>query len=317
MPVRFFERPYPNANAILLQGPRPVLVDPGAGHDVPALLAWLDGAAPAWIVNTHWHTDHSGANYAMQARGIPIAASAPEADAVNARAPDACRARWLDQLIEPYEVARALHPGDVVETGASRWQVIALPGHTAMQIGLWCADDRVLVAGDALHDADLGWLDLDADPAALDQAEATVGLIDALAPRLVLSGHGPAIADPPAAIERARRRLAAWRQKPDRIAWHACKRIFTHGLMLEGGVARDRLLPLLLASQWLQDHAHRAFGLAPEAFAPLLLNEMLRSGAALWQADRLLPGGDYVAVGAGWPAGPGGVADWPAVRGVV
>ena len=313
MTARFFQRPYPNANAVLLEGVRPALVDPGSGSDLPDLLVWLADAGvwPALVVNTHWHSDHAGANHALQERGLPIAAPAAEAAAVNARHIDACRALWLAQPIESYVVDRVLLPNDLIGTGMTQWRVLALPGHTAHQIGLVCDESGVLVAGDALHDADIGWLDIDADPAALDQAEATIDAIAELAPRRVLPGHGPAIRDVPSAILRARRRLATWRENPERIAWHACKRIFTHALMLEGGADQARLEHMLLAAPWFRDHARRAFGLTPEEFLPKLLAETLRSGAALWRDGRLQPAAPYSRVSPDWPAGPSTPSTWP------
>ena len=284
---RFFERPYPNANAILLGD---VLVDPGDVSDTAALLAWLGDAAPALVVNTHWHTDHSGANHLFQARGVPIALPAAEAARVNARDPDACRAHWLHQPLIRFTADRGLQPGDDV----SGWTVIPLPGHTASQIGL--LRDGVLLCADALSDRDIGWLDLDADPLALDQAEATIEHIASLGLHLALPGHGPAITDVPAALARARRRLAGFRAEPTRIGWHACKRIFTHGLMMEGGVVREAVPAYLDACPWFHDHARRAFAVSSAVFRPMLLDEMLR-GAAQWQGGRLMPSGQFVAPG--------------------
>ncbi len=291
----FFQRPYPSANTVLLGESRPVLVDPGSAPEVDDLRAWLNarGVAPgslALVVNTHWHVDHASANSALQGLGVSVAAPASEAAAIEAGDRDVCRAWWLHQDMTPYRVDRPLRPGDEVEG----WDVVALPGHTAAQIGLFDRKTRVLIAGDALHEADLGWLDLDADPAALDRAEATIETIAALAPTTVLSGHGPAIADVSAALDRARRRLASWRREPERIAWHACKRIFTHALMMENGLQRAAVEPYLLACPWFHDHARRAFGLDAAAFVPLLLSEMQRSGAAAWQIDRLIPTTPYV-----------------------
>ena len=300
MTARFFRRPYPSANTVLLTGPRPVLVDTGATSDVPALFGWLAAAGQppaglALVANTHWHVDHTGGNPALRRLGVPVGAEAHEAAALDAGTPDPCRATWLHQPCDPCRADRALHPGDVIDTGARRWTVLRLPGHTATQVGFWDPCGRILVAGDALHDADLGWLDIDADPAALDQAEATVGRIAALAPGIVLSGHGPVIDDVPAALGRARRRLAGFRARPERIAWHAAKRIFTHALMLEDGLPRHAIAPFLCASPWLHDLARRAFGTTAEAFIPVLLAEMTRSGAARWDDGRLLPSAPYAA----------------------
>src|SRR3712207_7550549 len=44
-----------------------------------------------------------------------------------------------------------------------------------------------------------------------------------LRPRWACSGHGPAIADPLAAIDAARRRYEGWLNAPEKAAWHAYK----------------------------------------------------------------------------------------------
>ena len=318
MQISFFQRRYPSSNSVLLHGARPVLVDPGFGADVPELEAWLraEGVEPqalSLIVNTHSHCDHAGGNHALQQRyGKTIAADPGEAALVNARDPDACRAQWLRQPIESYEVGRMLVDGDTVATSRTTWRVVATPGHTAGHLGLHSPEQGVLILGDALHDADIGWLNPYREGAdSLERQTATIERLQRLPARIGYSGHGPAIRDLPAAFARARRRLQSWRDDPARIAWHACKRIFSQALMLTDGLTEPELAPMLLACPWFRDHAAHAFGLVPEAFAPVLVAEMLRSGAAAWSGGRLVPLAPYRPVPAGWPRGPASPAAWP------
>lgn len=288
---RFLQRPFPSANAVILEG---MVVDPGVDPgDDPVLV----GPLPAWTVTTHWHSDHAGAVHALQARGVRVAASAAEADRLDAGDPDAGRAHWLHQRFTPYRVDRRLAPGDVVQAGREAWTVLALPGHTPEQIGLHHPASATLIAGDALHASDIGWLDLDADPAALDHATATLDSIDRLRPRLVLPGHGPAITDVADALARGRRRLATWRADPAAIVFHAAKRILTHALMTEGGIREPDLPPTLLGCPWFTAHASR-LGLTAADFVPVLVAEMLRSGAAVWNNGVMSAAGPYRGKGA-------------------
>ena len=289
MTAAFFQRGFPHANSVLLEGSRPVLVDSGAPGGVAALLAWLGERRPVLLVNTHWHSDHTGGNQAMMQAGIPIAAAAAEAERVNQGDPDAGRSLWLRQSVPAYRVDQPLQPGNRVSVGERSWEIVALPGHTAAHIGLFEPGSATLVAGDAVHANDVGWLDLDADPRALEQLEATLDTIARLAPRLMLSGHGPAVTDVPKALGQARRRLASWRAQPERIAWHACKRIFGHLLFTEGGLNCSMVGPALLEAPWFRDHARRAFGISGEEFVPMLVAEMTRSGAATWVDGWLKP----------------------------
>jgi glyoxylase-like metal-dependent hydrolase (beta-lactamase superfamily II) len=315
--IRFFERPYPSANSILLTGHRPVLVDTGFGSDAPALFAWLEqqevGAETlSLIVNTHSHCDHAGGNYALQSQfGTAVAASAGEAAPVNARDPDAGQARWLRQPIEAYHVGRILEPGDQVATGDSVWTVLATPGHTAGHLSLYCHEHGILVLGDAMHLADVGWLNPYREGAdSLERSEDTIERLAALPAGSAYSGHGPAIRNLTAAFERARRRLRSWREEPERIAWHACKRIFAYALMLKGGLSEPGLAPYLLECPWFLDHARYAFRVSPADLAPRLLAEMLRADAAFWSGDMLLARAPYRPVASDWPKSPTDPAHW-------
>ena len=290
--MRFFERAYPSANSVLLEGPAPVLVDTGFGSDVDELLGLLD-TAPALIVNTHFHSDHVGGNRALQRRfGVPIAASAGEAALVNRDDAQAWEAVWLRQEVEPYTVQRVLQPGDRIETGESVWTVIATPGHTEGHISLHCAAAGVLVLGDALHRADVGWLS-PLRVAALEQTAETLERLAGLGANVGYSGHGGAVTDVPAALERARRRVEGWRRDREAIGWHACKRIFAHALMLEDGLAEDGVAAFVLQCPWFVDHARLVFGCEPAAFVTPLVAEMLRADAAYWAKGRLLARAAY------------------------
>lgn len=319
-PVSFFQRPYPSANTVLLHGSRPVLVDTGFGADTVPMIAWLrdQGVAPdalSLVVNSHSHCDHAGGNHALQAGyGVPIAAEANEADAVNRRDPDACRADWLRQPIEAYQVGRLLHDGDMMGTGEVGWNVVATPGHTAGHVSLHCPEFGILVLGDALHAADLGWLNPHKEGRdSLDRAAESIERLAALPATIGYSGHGPAITDLPMAFDRARRRLRSWRDEPERIAWHACKRIFAHGLMLTGGLTEAAIPAVLLNAPWFCDHATEAFGIAPVAFVPLLLDQMVRGDAAHWREGRLVATAEHAMPADGWARSPTAPSAWPPI----
>jgi hydroxyacylglutathione hydrolase len=315
--ARFFQRLFPSANALLLTGERPVLVDGGFGADVPALIDWLHAQCVpperlSLVVNTHFDCDHAGANHALAERyGLPIAAHRIEAAAVNARDPAACRARYLHQPVEPYRVAWSLEQGDVIDTGAARWTVLHTPGHTDGHISLHAAELGLLVTGDAVHSDDLGWIDA-TRPEALDAAEATTRRLAELRVARAWSGHGPATSDPAAAIAEAARRLQGWRRHPERMAWHGAKRVFAYDLMVVGGLQEHEIAPFLLDSPWFSAYAAMPFGLTPAAFMEPLLAEMLRSAAAVWQGGRLVAGNPFTPPPPGWARAATEPARWPA-----
>ncbi len=113
--LRFFQRPFPSANMVLIRGERPLLVNTGFGSDLDETERLLRGSGTsperlALIVNTHYHSDQVGGNYGLQTRyDLPVAAHPWDAAMINRRDPEMCSARWLDQPIEPYQVDQPLH----------------------------------------------------------------------------------------------------------------------------------------------------------------------------------------------------------------
>jgi hydroxyacylglutathione hydrolase len=104
-------RPFPSCVLVVIAGPRPIVMDPGSltdGDQLPELLAGTGVAIDdvATVVCSHYHSDHVGAVGVLQAAGAQVAAHAWDAAMVNARDPQACASRWLDQPILPYNVDR-------------------------------------------------------------------------------------------------------------------------------------------------------------------------------------------------------------------
>ena len=315
----FFERPYPSANAVLLLGPTPVLVDPGFGSDVPALLEWLaansvEADKLGCVVNTHYHSDHVGGNHALQLHyGLEVAAHAYDAAMVNSRDVNACAAQWLRQPVEGYAVTRSLNEGDTIVTGNAEWRVLHTPGHTKGHISLFEPTTRVLIAGDAVHANDVGWLNPVLEGVdSLVRSIETIDRLRALAPSVSLSGHGPATIDPETAFQSARGRFERWLADPEASAWHAAKRILAYAAIIEGGIDRDQILTYLTESPWVIDFARSLFATTPIAFAKTLLADMLRSGGVVWRDRRLVAAVLHTPTDPSWPRSPTVPSQWSA-----
>lgn len=101
--------------------------------DAAAILAALkdNGWTLDLILNTHWHPDHAGGNAEIKAATGAV-------------------------VIGPAEVARIAPPdrvvagGDVVELGATRFEVIESGGHTLGHIAYYDPADHVAFVGDTL-----------------------------------------------------------------------------------------------------------------------------------------------------------------------
>jgi hydroxyacylglutathione hydrolase len=293
--LHFFQRPFPSANMLLIRGERPLLVDTGFGSDTDETeqLIRAAGIPPqrlALIVNTHYHSDHVGGNHWLQMRyGVPIASHRWEAALINHRDPEAGSARWLDQPIAPYHVDRALSEGEEIDVGGVMLQVLHTPGHTLGHLALYEPAEQVLIAGDTVHAEDLGWIGCFREGVgALERAIETVERLLRLRVRFAFSGHGPAHQDFPKAARTALRRYEQWVHAPEKMAWHACKRIFAYRLMLANGLPEAEVGPYLRHCQWFGDYSRGMFGQDPETFLQPFLEEMVRSGAAAWREGRLV-----------------------------
>ncbi|MCU0494382.1 MAG: MBL fold metallo-hydrolase [Chloroflexaceae bacterium] len=316
--LHFFQRTFPSANMVLVEGERPLLVDTGYGSDAPATAALLRAAGMpperlGLIVNTHYHSDHVGGNYALQSGyGTPIAAHRHDAELVNRRDAAACMAEWLDQPIQPYRVAYPLDDGDTISTGTVELQVIHTPGHTLGQISLYEAETQTLICGDTVHGDDVAWINLFTEgPTALEQAAASVERLAALPMRWACSGHGPPMDNPAAAFAAALRRYEKWRDDQEKLGWHACKRIFAYHLMITGGMAEADIPPYLLTCPWFLAYSRHVFQTEPAAFVQPLIDELVRSKAAGWQNGLLVALAPYTPPPPGWASGPTRPALWP------
>lgn len=287
--VTWRQRPFPDANLLLLHGRQPALVDSGFVGHAEETAGWARAHAGdvGLVVNTHWHSDHVGGNALLQANGALIAAGAPEAEAISRRDPGCCVAEYLDQPVAPYTVDMPLDDGQILRLGDADWEVVRTPGHTPGHLALWQPDERLLVAGDALSDYDVGWVNLALDgPGAAATALASLQRIAGLSPRVILPSHGPVPADPTAAFGTALRRAQRLVDDPGGAVWYGARRIFAFALMIRGGIPADEAEPYLHARAWLADAA-RLLGRTQEALAAELVRGMLGSGAVVLRDGRL------------------------------
>lgn len=283
------QRPFPDANLLLVDGREPALVDSGFVGHADDTAAWVDAHTPALhrVVNTHWHADHVGGNALLQARGAGIAASSPDADALARRDPGCCLAEYLDQPVAPYTVDEPLDDGAVLRLGDTDWEVISTPGHTPGHLALWEPDQRLLIVGDVLSDYDVGWVNSALDgPAAAATALASLRRLAGLRPRTVLPAHGPIPADPGAAFATGLRRAQRLVDDPDGAVWYGARRIFAYALMIRNGIRADEVATYLHARAWAADAA-RHLRTTADTLGVDLVESMLACGAATLRDGRL------------------------------
>lgn len=218
--------PLPVANAYLLQGARPILVDTGSPGDLPAIRRHLAAVGVALtdlalILLTHGHGDHAGSAATLQqAAGAPVAIHPADAWMLAAGRNDTLHPTSLEaRLVKPF-VDRpfpALQPDHLLDDSFDlaaygvRAAVRHTPGHTAGSVSLHLARGDMLV-GDLLMGGMMGGHIRSHVPAyhyfAADRTQLRASLADvvALAPQRLYVGHGGplALADVVAFQQRSR-----------------------------------------------------------------------------------------------------------------
>ncbi|MBK1717964.1 MBL fold metallo-hydrolase [Thiocystis violacea] len=170
---------------------RAAIIDPGGDPDrIDALLAKLS-LEPERILLTHGHLDHVGASAELARRhGLPILGPHPDDAFLIHALPEQCRMFGFPP-VEDFEPDQWLQPGDQVEVGLERLDVIHCPGHTPGHLVFLDTESRLAQVGDVLFRGSIGRTDF---PRGNHQQ-----LIDSIQRRLFplgddirfIPGHGP------------------------------------------------------------------------------------------------------------------------------
>ncbi|EHR73496.1 Zn-dependent hydrolase, glyoxylase [Burkholderiales bacterium JOSHI_001] len=243
----------------------------------------LGGQPLALLVNTHLHSDHCGGNAALQAAfGMPVAVPPGQAQAVADWDASELTYDATGQRCDRFAHQRVLAIGEVLRAGGRDWCVLAAPGHDPHSVILFDSTQGVLVSADALWENGFGVVfpELEGEPG-FDDVAAVLDLMEGLAPRCVIPGHGAPFTDVAGALQRARIRLKGMRDAPQRHARHAAKVLVKYHLMEVRQQGWDAVLDWAEATPLLQAVARR-FGPGDAAlrdWAATLTRELLDQGA--------------------------------------
>ena len=237
--MRVFERGWLSSNNVLFIGAHDTaLVDSGYLTHAPQTLALVEhalGARPLdRLLNTHLHSDHCGANAALQARyRCRTAIPAFEADKVRAWDENALSYRATGQQCARFGFTDTIEPGQKLVLGDLEWLALAAPGHDPHSLMFYCEREGILISADALWENGFGVIFPElAGQSGFSEARAALALIDRLDVRLVIPGHGPMFCDARAALGRANARLDYLVAEPARNAQNALK-VMLKFLLLE------------------------------------------------------------------------------------
>ena len=286
--IQVLERGWLSANNILLfDGDVATLIDSGyvthAAHTVALLREALGRRRLVSLLNTHSHADHIGGNAAVQrAFGCRIGVPHGIAAAVAAWDEDALLLTAAAQQAEAFAADHALVPGETLPMGGLEWRTLAAPGHDMDALVFHAPDAGLLISGDALWRDGFGILfaEVIGSGGGLAAARATLEAIGRLSLRCVIPGHGAPFVEVDEALAAAFRRLDYFEQDGARMARNAIRACFTFMLLERREVALDTL-PAYLDTVPLYREANRRFlGLAPDALAGWLVDELVRAGVA-------------------------------------
>jgi glyoxylase-like metal-dependent hydrolase (beta-lactamase superfamily II) len=273
--MHVLERGWLSSNNIVFTGRNwTALVDSGYLLHAPQTVALVEHALQGrpldLLVNTHLHSDHCGGNAALQ-RIYGCRTLIPAADARKVRAwdEDALTYRATGQQCERFAFDGTIQPGDELELGDLRWQVLGAPGHDPHSLILYSPQEKILISADALWQNGFGVIfpELDGE-SGFAETRATLKLIATLDIRLVIPGHGTPFTDVAGALDTAFSRIDYLEADPVRNAQNAVK-VLLKFLLLE----RQRI-PLAEVSQMMSQI--RLFATANQRYLHQAEDELVR-----------------------------------------
>lgn len=288
--ITLFERGWLSSNNILIRGKNGcALIDSGyathATQTLTLLTSALQGQPLDLLLNTHLHSDHCGGNAALQAHYPRLQTWIPPGHArfVTPWNPEALSYLPTGQICPPFGYSATLQPNTEIALDDQLWQIHAAPGHDPHSVILFEPQSGLLISADALWENGFGVVFPELDGAdAFNEVAQTLDVIEALAPRIVIPGHGAAFSDVAEALARARKRLDNFVQAPHKHIRYAAKVLLKFKLLEVQSIPLEGLLQWAQATQLLQqiyqssDPAEQPF----QAWVLALVDELVRSGAA-------------------------------------
>lgn len=286
--IIFIRRDWTNSNSLLIKGKENILVDTGYMNGIPETLSLLQKCEVgpqniSLVINTHFHSDHVGANSIIQElSGATIAASELEANFVNL---GDRWFNWLDffgQQAPKYLINRVLVDGQLLRLGDYEFRVINTPGHSPGGLCLYCEELEMLLSGDALWDRDFGPVNLVVHGEnALVQTMESLRRLAALNVSVCIPGHGPVIHEHSDNVNYCMEKMEKLLNDPQAVAMHIITRVLTFHIMIEGGIPQSRMGAYLRERGWLQRFNELYFHAELEELIEKVLGRLINSGAVM------------------------------------
>ena len=287
--LHVFERGWLSANNILFtDGEETQLIDSGyythAAQTVSLLESVLGERPLNALVNTHLHSDHCGGNAALQTRYPEVRTWIPPGQAQHVAQWDPVALTYLPtgQHCPPFRFDQTIQPGTQLRFGATDWQAHAAAGHDPHSVVFFEPVGKILISADALWENGFGVVFPELEGAdAFDQVAATLDMIEDLAPKVVIPGHGPVFVYTPVILTRARQRLDSFVKNPRRHAHHAAKVLLKFKLLEIQRQSFEEFLHWAIATPYLMQIRERFFaGRLVRAWIQQLCEELTAAGVA-------------------------------------
>ncbi|NJM44598.1 MAG: MBL fold metallo-hydrolase [Brachymonas sp.] len=291
------ERGWLSSNSIVFWGETSAaVVDTGycthAGQTLSLIQSALNGRDLDRIINTHLHSDHCGGNATLQSHYPNSRTWIPSASSAAVAAWDQHQLTYLPagQQCPRFSFDHVLQNGESIELGGFDWQIHAAPGHDPESIILFEPSSRTLISADALWENGFGVVfpELEGEHA-FDLVGQTLDLIERLAPLQIIPGHGKVFSDLPAALTRARSRLAQFQNDPRKHANYAAKVLIKYKLLewQQSGLPQlqhwAQSTPYLNTLHQSHFNSHSFF-----AWLDLVLGDLVRAQAIQIQGDSVI-----------------------------
>lgn len=168
-----------------------VVIDPGAEAEKILAAIRAKGIKVRYLLNTHGHFDHIGANRRVaEATGGTLMINREDEPFLSLAA-QAARSYGLTAENSPPPAAY-FADGDRLRFGRHELQVIHIPGHSPGGSCFYLADEAMLISGDSLFAESIGRTDLPGGSQGLLVISIRTKLLTLPAETRVFPGHGPA-----------------------------------------------------------------------------------------------------------------------------
>jgi glyoxylase-like metal-dependent hydrolase (beta-lactamase superfamily II) len=287
--IHVLERGWLSANNIVFVEGVTAVVDTGYWiHQVQTIelvRAILGPQSLHLVLNTHLHSDHCGGNAALaqQYPGSQLLIPPGQSRHVQEWDPYALTYTPTGQHCPPFKFDGLLNSGDEVQLGTLKWQIHAAPGHDPHSVILFEPIHKILISADALWENGFGVVFPELEGTqAFSEVAATLDLVEQLAPRVIIPGHGPVFSDWNSALDRARRRLDGFVHDPGKHAHYAAKVLLKFKLLEEQSMAIEELSAWASATSYFQMvHAFHFSETPHAAWIEQLVDDLVRVKAAV------------------------------------